>query len=94
MLQSKKALQAKPDLCVSAPFILALLFVFVVATRWPLAPRYLYYLDAPTSRSPWSTSILPGTSRSLPGYPLFVLLIRAIRVWCTPRRKSCSYQAW
>jgi hypothetical protein len=61
----QKALQAKP-MCVSAPFILALLFVFIVATRRPLAPRYLYYFDSANFALSLEHFNLHFTSRSLP----------------------------
>jgi len=60
---------------------LVFLFGFVVATRWPLAPRYLYYFDSANFALALEYFNPALHQPQPPGYPLFVLLIRLIHLW-------------
>jgi hypothetical protein len=87
MLQSKKALPGEPSSCVSTTLILAFLFLFVVATRWPLAPKYLYYFDSANFALSLENFNPALHQPQPPGYPLYVLLIRFIHVFVGPAEK-------
>lgn len=62
--------------------VLSVVFLFglLIATRWPLAPKYLYYFDsinfalALDNFDPWHHQPQP------PGYPLFVGLLRVVHL--------------
>ena len=56
---------------------------FVVATRWPLAPRYLYYFDSANFALSLERFNPALHQPQPPGYPLFVALIRFIHLWVT-----------
>jgi len=81
MFQSKKALPVEGSLCASTLFVLALLFIFIVATRWPLAPRYLYYFDSANFALSLEHFNPALHQPQPPGYPLYVLFIRAIHLF-------------
>lgn len=87
MLQSKKALPGEARSCVSTTLILAFLFLFVVATRWPLAPKYLYYFDSANFALSLENFNPALHQPQPPGYPLYVLLIRAIHLFVGPAEK-------
>jgi hypothetical protein len=87
MFQSKEALPAAGSTCASTPSVLALLFVFIVATRWPLAPRYLYYFDSANFAFSLEHFNPALHQPQPPGYPLYVLLIRAIHLFVQPAEK-------
>jgi hypothetical protein len=56
----------------------ALLIVFIVVTRWPLAPRYLYYFDSANFALSLEKFDPAIHQPQPPGYALFVGLIRLI----------------
>ena len=64
----------------STLFTVALL-IFIVATRWPLAPRYLYYFDSANFALALEDFNPALHQPQPPGYPLFVGLMRLIHVW-------------
>jgi 4-amino-4-deoxy-L-arabinose transferase-like glycosyltransferase len=57
------------------------LIVFLVATRIPLGPRYLYYFDSANFALSLENFNPALHQPQPPGYPLFVLLIRFIHLW-------------
>jgi 4-amino-4-deoxy-L-arabinose transferase-like glycosyltransferase len=59
----------------------ALLIVFIVVTRWPLAPRYLYYFDSANFALSLEKFDPAIHQPQPPGYALFVGLIRLIHFW-------------
>jgi 4-amino-4-deoxy-L-arabinose transferase-like glycosyltransferase len=67
----------------SALFTLALL-LFIVVSRWPLAPKYLYYFDS-ANFAYALTDFNPALHQPQPpGYPLFVAFTRMIHLWVVP----------
>lgn len=87
MLQSQKALPGGKSSCVSTTLVLAFLFVFVVATRWPLAPKYLYYFDSANFALALENFNPALHQPQPPGYPLYVLLLRTIHLFVGPAEK-------
>jgi hypothetical protein len=87
MSQSKDALPAAGSTCASIPTVLALLFLFITGTRWPLAPRYLYYFDSANFALSLEHFNPAMHQPQPPGYPLYVLLIRAIHLFVGPAEK-------
>lgn len=87
MLQSKSALPGGRNLCLYTAPVLAFLFVFVVATRWPLAPKYLYYFDSANFALSLENFNPALHQPQPPGYPLYVLLLRAIHWFVAPAEK-------
>jgi 4-amino-4-deoxy-L-arabinose transferase-like glycosyltransferase len=57
--------------------------VFIVATRWPLAPKYLYYFDSANFALALEKFNPALHQPQPPGYPLFVALTRVIHLWVT-----------
>jgi len=64
----------------SVLFSLALL-MFLVATRWPLAPSSLYYFDSSNFALAMEKFDPSLHQPQPPGYPLFVALARIIHFW-------------
>src|SRR5262245_59567773 len=61
--------------------------LFLVATRWPLAPRYLYYFDSANFAFAIE-KFNPALHRPQPpGYPWFVALTRILHVWISQPEK-------
>ena len=93
MLQAKTAFRPSQEISVPAmplpvrtpaprtrhPWVfLFLLMAFIVATRWPLAPKYLYYFDSANFALALEKFDPALHQPQPPGYPLFVALIRLI----------------
>lgn len=60
---------------------MAALLVFVAATRWTLAPHYLYYFDSANFALALENFNPALHQPQPPGYPLFVALTRLIHLW-------------
>jgi len=54
---------------------------FIVASRWPLAPRHLYYFDSANFAYALERFDPALHQPQPPGYPLFVALTRLIHFW-------------
>ena len=87
MHQSKKALPGEARSCVWTTLVLAFLFVFVAVTRWPLAPKYLYYFDSANFALSIENFNPALHQPQPPGYPLYVLLLRTIHLFVGPAEK-------
>ncbi len=78
-------LGAKPVLpsgrYTSAWAFMAVLVVFIVGTRWPLAPRYPYYFDSGNFALSLEQFNPALHQPQPPGYAFFVGLIRLIHLW-------------
>src|SRR5579872_3825518 len=72
---------AEREKCVSAPAWIGALVLFLAATRWALAPRYLYYFDSANFALSLERFNPALHQPQPPGYPCFVLLIRLIHLW-------------
>jgi 4-amino-4-deoxy-L-arabinose transferase-like glycosyltransferase len=57
------------------------LLVYLVATRWPLAPKYLYYFDSANFALALENFNPALHQPQPPGYPLFVALTRIIHLF-------------
>src|SRR5690348_6908328 len=70
-----------PGRYASVALFSALLIVFIIVTRWPLAPRYLYYFDSANFALSLDKFDPAIHQPQPPGYALFVGLIRLIHFW-------------
>jgi hypothetical protein len=59
----------------------AVVLTYLVGTRWPLAPKYLYYFDSANFALALHEFDPAKHQPQPPGYPLFVALIRLIHVF-------------
>ena len=59
----------------------AAILVFVVASRWALAPHYLYYFDSANFALALENFNPALHEPQPPGYPLFVALTRLLHLW-------------
>jgi hypothetical protein len=81
MAEDKSALAAEEHNPTCAGLITAFILVFIVVSRWALAPGYLYYFDSANFALSLE-SFNPGLHQPQPpGYPLYVGLLRLIHIW-------------
>src|SRR5690242_20716392 len=59
----------------------AVTLLFLVVTRWPLAPKYLYYFDSVNFALALEDFNPALHQPQPPGYPLFVALARVFHLW-------------
>lgn len=71
----------------SAATYTLILFAFIAATRWPLAPAYLYYFDSANFALAMERFNPALHQPQPPGYPLFVGLLRLIHIWIAPAQQ-------
>jgi len=62
----------------------AITLIFLIATRWPLAPKYLYYFDSVNFALALDNFTPALHQPQPPGYPLFVALARVFHLWIAP----------
>jgi 4-amino-4-deoxy-L-arabinose transferase-like glycosyltransferase len=55
--------------------------IFLISTRWPLAPKYLYYFDSVNFALALDNFNPALHQPQPPGYPLFVALARVFHLW-------------
>lgn len=72
---------AERERTVSPAVWFGALCVYLVATRWPLAPRYLFYFDSANFALALEEFNPALHQPQPPGYPLFVALTRAIHLF-------------
>src|SRR5512142_1501004 len=66
---------------VSLAVWFGVVFLYLVATRWPLAPAHLYYFDSANFALALEHFDPSLHQPQPPGYPLFVALTRLIHVF-------------
>src|ERR1051326_7794958 len=81
MFHGKPALPSGRYSSVATTIFTSLLVAFIVATRWPLAPRYLYYFDSVNFALALENFNPALHQPQPPGYPLFVALARVFHLW-------------
>lgn len=86
MIRSNAARPSERDSCVPAGFTIVL-FAFIAATRWLLAPKYLYYFDSANFAFSLEHFNPALHQPQPPGYPLFVLFIRFIHLFVAPAER-------
>jgi len=79
--REKSASPAEREKSASPAVWFGVLCVYLVATRWPLAPHYLYYFDSANFAFALENFNPALHQPQPPGYPLFVALTRLIHLF-------------